>query len=503
MTTARRERTSWGGIACLLVIALLGVGEAPAAPAAKKLTPAELATRIDGHVAAGWKALKVTPAATAGDAEWVRRANLDLWGRIPDLPAVRDFLDDPAADKRARLIAALLKGDRYATHWAAVWRSSWLPEAREGRDSHVHAFEAWLRLQLRANRPYDRMARSVLGDDPAAANTGANSFYYAHEQKPEELASAASRLFLGVKIECAQCHDHPFAKWTRKQFWETAAFFGPAGAVTSPVTGKAVAARFLDGSAPKPGVPPREALADWVISRDNPYFARAAVNRVWEHLLGVGLVEPLGEEGEIQGNPSSHPELLVLLATQFAAHDFDLKYLIEAVMLSKPYHLSSRQTHASQADPSAFGRMRVRGLSPEQLFDSLVLAGGGKDDAAEYDARSLRAKFLRRFPNQGKRSEQQTSIPQALHLMNGKLVADATSLEHDTNLAAIAGAKTARTPRKVEQLFLVALSRKPTAAESARLVEYVDGGGPHKNPARALRDVFWALLESSEFSLNH
>ena len=503
MTSARREWTAGRGIACLLLASLSGAPEAPAASAAKKLTAAELAAGIDRHVAAKWETQKVTPAAPADDAEWVRRAHLDLWGRIPDLPTVRDFLDDPAADKRARLIVELLKGDRYATHWAAVWRATWLPEAREGRDSHFLAFESWLRLQLKANRPYDRMARSVLGDDPAAANTGAKSFYYAHERKPEELASAASRLFLGVKIECAQCHDHPNAKWTRKQFWETAAFFAPTGEVASPGTGKAVAARFLDGSAPKPGVPPREALADWVVSRDNPYFARAAVNRVWEHLLGVGLVEPLGEEGEIRGNPSSHPELLVLLATQFAAHDFDLQYLIEAVMLSKPYHLVSRQTHASQADPSAFGRMRVRGLSPEQLFDSLVLVGGGKDDAAGHDPRSPRAEFLRRFPNQGRRSEQQTSILQALHLMNGKLVADVTSLEHDTNLAAVAGAKAVRTPRKVEQLFMIALSRKPTAAESARLVVYVDGGGPHKDPARALRDVFWALLESTEFSSNH
>jgi hypothetical protein len=502
MTIARRERAVRGGVALLLAAALSWTPEAPAAPAAEKLSAAELAARIDGHVAAGWKTRKVSPTAPVGDAGWVRRAHLDLWGRIPDLPAVRDFLDDPAADKRARLIDTLLKGERYAVHWAAVWRASWLPEAREDRGALAPAFEAWLRLQLRDNRPYDRMARSLLAADPTA-DPGASSFYSAHQHKPENLASAASRLFLGVKVECAQCHDHKFAEWTRKQFWETAAFFGPAGEVAFPGTGKAVAARFLDGSAPKRGIPPREALADWIVSRDNPYFARAAVNRVWEHLLGVGLVEPVGEEGEVAGNPASHPELLDLLATQFAAHDFDLKYLIEAVMLSRPYHLSSRQTRASQADRRSFGRMRVRGLSPEQLFDSLVLAGGGKGEAARYDARSPRAGFLLRFPSQYKRSEQQTSILQALHLMNGRLVADAASLERDTNLAAVAGGKTARTPRKVEQLFLIALSRKPTAAESTRLVAYVDGGGPHGDPAHALRDVFWALLNSSEFSSNH
>ena len=492
MTTARP------GPVPLLLAALLWAPHAHAAPA-EKLAPAELAARIDAHLAAKWKALKVPPAAPAGDAEWVRRAYLDLSGRIPDLLAVRDFLDDPAAGKRARLIDTLLGGERYAPHWAAVWRAAWLPEAREGRDSANDAFESWLRLELKADRPYDRIVRSVLGDDPTSA-AGASWFASAYERKPENLASAGSRLFLGVKLECAQCHDHPSARWTRKQFWETAAFFAPPGGVAPPGGGKPAEARLPDGSAPKAGVPPREALADWVAARGNPYFARAAVNRVWEHLLGTGLVEPVGEEGE--GGRSGHPELLRLLATQFAAHDFDLKYLIRAVMLARPYQLTSRQTHPVQADPAAFGRMRVRGLSPEQLFVSLVLAGG-KDEAAGRDDLSARADFLRRFPRQGKRSEQQTSIPQALHLMNGRLVAEACSPERNPTLAAIAGSKAARTPRKVEQLFLVALARKPTAAESARLDEYVDRRGGRDAPAGALCDVFWALLASSEFSANH
>ena len=294
----------------------------------------------------------------------------------------------------------------------------------------------------------------------------------------------------------------PFAKWTRQQFWETAAFFGPAGEVRFLDTGAVVKARFLDGTAPEGAVPPRIALAEWVTSKTNPSFARAAVNRVWEYLLGTGLVEPVGEEGENADNRTSHPDLLDLLATQFAAHDFDLKYLIKAVMLSKPYQLSSRETHASQADPRAFGRTCVRGLSPEQLFDSLMVAGG-IGQAPETDSRSLRADFLQRFATQGKRSEQPTSILQALHMMNGKLVSDASSLEHNTNLIVIARGKTIRTSRKVEQLFLIALARKPTSAESTRLTEYVDRGGPTHDPVRALCDVFWALLNSGEFALNH
>jgi hypothetical protein len=329
-----------------------------------------------------------------------------------------------------------------------------------------------------------------------------------------------------VKLECAQCHNHPFAKWKRQQFWQLAAFFGqvrPGSArmvatktapgvveIEIPGSGKKVDARYPDGTTPTWKGAPHHTLAEWIVSRDNPYFARAAVNRVWEHLLGVGLVEPVDEEGP--DNPPSHPELLAVLAQQFAANGFDLKYLIRAITLSQAYQLSSKHTHASQADPRLFGRMRVRGLSSEQMFDSLVLATGGKDEVdlsagwtgfGRMPASTPRAEFLRRFPNQDKRTEQQTSILQALYLMNGKLVADATSLEHNRNLAIIAEAKSVRTSRRVEQLFLITLARKPSATESARLVRYVDAGGPQRDSARALCDVFWALLNSSEFCSQH
>jgi hypothetical protein len=225
--------------------------------------------------------------------------------------------------------------------------------------------------------------------------------------------------------------------------------------------------------------------------------------------MGTGLVEPLDEESA--DNPASHPELLDLMARQFAANDYDLKYLIEAITRSAAYARTSKQTHPGQSDGRLFARMRTRGLTPEQLFDSLALATGGADTepsapvygAAPFNPATPRADFLRRFPNQDRRSEQQTSILQALYLMNGTIVTDAVSLEKNENLRIIAQATSVRTPRRVEQLFLIALSRKPTAAESARLSRYVDRGGPTKDPARALCDVFWALLNSSEFCTNH
>jgi hypothetical protein len=339
-----------------------------------------------------------------------------------------------------------------------------------------------------------------------------------------------SRRLLGVRLECAQCHNHPFADWKRQQFWEFAAFFAgmnpqyiltrgglappapaPTGQIKIPGTDKVVKARFLGAKEDAKWTgDPRTALADWVVAKDNPFFARFAVNRLWEHLLGVGFTDPVEDEGTC--NAASHPALLGLLAQQFTLHEYDLKYLIKAILLTRAYQLTSRQTDPSQADAALFARRKVRGLSPEQLYDSLALATGQPDDEpppaamvarGAYGVNPTRADFLRRFPTPDRRAEQQTSILQALYLMHGKIVADATSLEHNRNLAVIAEGTSVRTPRRVEQLFLITLSRKPTAAESARLVKYVEAGGPTKQPAQALCDVFWALLNSSEFCANH
>jgi hypothetical protein len=495
----------------------------------EKLSALALATRIDEHLAARWKARKVTPAPRADDAELVRRLTLDLTGRIPDILAARDFADNPAKDKVGKLIDKLLADDRYATHFSNVWRSWFLPDSNDPQVMYlVPAFETWLRQQFKNKAAYNTMATAIITGQTAGAR-GADAFYQANQFKAESLASATSRLFLGVKLECAQCHNHPFAKWQRKQFWEFAAFFSGinnrsglrfgtgipqatttegTGEIKIPGTDKTVKARFLDGKMPKWKGDTRATLADWITTADNPYFARAAVNRYWEYLMGIGLVEPVDEESA--DNPASHPELLTLLAKQFAANNFDLGYLIRAITLSQAYQLSSKQTHPSQGDSRLFARRKVRGLSPEQLFDSLALATGQKDEEPVNPAffrgvnpASPRADFLRRFPGQAKRTEQQVSILQALYLMNGKIVADATSLEHNKNLAIIAQATTVRTSRRIEQLFLITLARKPTAAETARLVKYVDEGGPSKDSALALCDVFWVLLNSSEFCVNH
>ncbi|HMC65846.1 MAG TPA: DUF1549 and DUF1553 domain-containing protein, partial [Gemmataceae bacterium] len=496
-----------------------------------------MATRIDQLIEAGWAAKAVRPAAPADDAEFLRRAYLDLAGRIPRVAEVHEFLDDKLPNKRQRLIERLLKSPHYINHFTNVWRAQMLPQANNQQFQFLAVgFETWLRQRLRENVPYDELVREIL-TAPVAANRqprpGYNpsdvtpiAFYQANEMKAENLAASTSRLFLGVKLECAQCHNHPFARWSRQQFWEYAAFFAgvrpiapdnPFRAAREKAdereikiagTDKTVKARFLDESEPKwdDEISTRTTLAKWLTTAQNPFFARAAANRMWAHFFGIGLVEPADDLAD--DNPPSHPELLDELARQFAAHDFDFKFLIRAITASKAYQLSSAITEPSQLEPRAFARMPVKGLTAEQLFDSLALATGYREQASPnqrfgFNANDPRTVFQARFASQDKRTETQTSILQALALMNGKFIADATSLDRSETLLAVVEAPFLNTAERIDALYLATITRKPRPDEATRLVKYVESGGPKKNPKAALADVFWAVLNSSEFILNH
>jgi hypothetical protein len=473
-----------------------------------------VAGRIDSRIAVRWHEANVKPAAAADDATYLRRVYLDLVGHAPAVTEVRDFLDDPDSDKRVRLVESLLNTDAHARHFASAWRRILLPR---GPAPGFTTIEPWLQQQFRTNTPYDHMVREVLTGSPTSPAVG--GFYQALENKPENVAAAASRIFLGVRLECAQCHNHPTAAWKRQQFWEFAAFFSEVrapgqtttnrlGELTIPNTTKVVRARLLLGKTPAldAAKDPREVVAAWMTQPDNPFFARAAVNRVWAHFFGVGLVEPVDSLGE--DSQASHPELLDDLAKAFAASKFDMRFLIRAIAASKVYGLSSEQSGRGQDDPHLFTRAAVRGLTAEQLYDSLGVVIGTGAPASRMQAIGgasfqARADFLARFDSSENPVDAHTSILQALHLMNGKPIAEATSLRGNHYLRSVAEAKGGTSAQRIEELFMLTLARKPRPEESARLAKYVDSGGPRGDKARALTDVFWALLNSSEFALNH
>jgi hypothetical protein len=497
---------------------MISLAFAPGLRAADKDVDA-LAKKIDDQIASAWNK-DVKPAPSADDAEFFRRAHLDLAGRIPSLIEVRDFLDDDRPNKRRLWVDQILRADpddlsyqdAYVNHFINVWRYVLLAQTDQQGLNQQPALETWLRQRLKANVGYDHLVRELL-TQPIGGNwdqTGGSVavYYQANELKPENLAGSTARLFLGVRLECAQCHDHPFEKWTRTQFWEYAGFFtdlppqGPAGKALPrgeiKIAGqdKVVKARFLDGKEPdwkdRPGT--RSTLAEWMTAADNPYFARAIVNRMWTYFFGTGLVNPA--DGQEHTTPAAHSELLDELAREFVAHKYDVKFLIRAITASQAYQRTSVLSDPSQKDPRLFARMPLRGLSPEQLFDSLALA-------TEYqDHGGARRQFLARFSAQEHKIDYQTSILQALYLMNNEFIADRVNLEKNQTLATLARQRTS-TERKVESLYLVVLSRKPRPAESKRFVKYIEQGGPDGDPKKALTDVFWVLLNSPEFILNH
>jgi hypothetical protein len=497
--------------------------------ACQSLDAPALAARIDAHLAAKQARDQVQPARLAEDAEFFRRLCLDLIGHIPTVAELKDFLDDPRSDKRARWIDELLDGpdyaDPYARHFAAQWRRLLLARVPSYTGLYSPPLEAWLTKQFRANTPYNRLVRELLTQPDTA-------FYRAQQNKPEDIAGSTARLFLGIKLECAQCHDdRSGGPWTRTQFWELAAFFSnlppglPPGTtvlipdppkeagtarIQIPDTQTTVDARFLDGSRPRwrTGVQPPAVLADWLTAAENPWFARAAVNRLWHTCFGTGLIEPVDGLGNSDATPS-HPELLDELTQQFIAHGFDQKYLLRSILGSQAYQRTSALTHPSQKDPRQFARAVVRGLSAEQVYQSFLTATGYRSVPAAgsvpYREPAPLEQLLARFSDAHEQpTEKQLSIQQALFLMNGKLMDETISPARSRTLAAVVTAGEARpVAHRVEDLYLAVLSRRPRPREVEGLVRHLEETAPGEGRTQVFCDLFWALLNSTEFIVNH
>ncbi|MBT6156945.1 MAG: DUF1553 domain-containing protein [Planctomycetaceae bacterium] len=490
-------------------------------------------SRVDELLAAKWKVAVVEPGKPATDAQFLRRAYLDLTGVIPSPGEVRAFLADDKPNKRARLIEKLLDKPNHATHLANAWRDVMLPRTNNNNQlqfGRTAVFDRWLRGHFVDNTPYDKIVRELLTTGGQVNQTGPVLYYTTLELKPEKLAASTSEIFLGVQIQCAQCHDHPFDKWKQKDFWGYAAFFarlqqpaaqqraafrvveGTAGEVKLPDSDEVVPPKFLDAKeiAADSGIARRVQLADWITSPENPYFARATVNRAWSMLFGYGLVDPVDDFGD--HNPPSHPKLLDELAADFAEHDFNLRRLFRVLANTRAYSLTSEVIAGESVDPRLFSRMSIKSLSPEQVYDCLSEAvrlreAVGNTGATSAFGRQLdqrKQAFLAKFeaPAQ-RRTEFQSGIPQALTMMNGQFLVTATDVSRSDILAALIDASFFTNEERVEVLFLSALARFPEKAEREKFVAYVKTGGPTKDSKQALSDVLWALLNSSEFMLNH
>lgn len=525
LTMPRAPRIATGRAALGFLLAALAVhcggltadAQPPVGRGPARDSASDLVDTIDQHFGRRWQAEQIQPAEPADDAEFLRRVYLDLSGRIPRVADVREFLADPAPDKRARLVEQRLATPDYVRHFTHVWRDLLLSHSSADHKFLAPPLEAWLARQLRDNRPHDEFVRAILTAD--LTQPGAVTFFTAHELKPENLAAATSRLFLGVNLECAQCHNHPFAPWKQEQFWELAAAFagvrplradnpylpGPevmeVREIAVPGTNRRVHFRFLDGSQPggDPAVPARAQLARWLTAAENPYFARAAVNRTWAHFFGRGLVDPL--DALANHTATANGELLDALARQFAAQRFDARLLMRAIANSHTYQLSSRQSAASQRDSSAFARMAVRGLSGEQALASLAIATGlGSATAPAGGPAADLAGTVGGSATPDRSADAETTILAALALMNGRYVADATSVAGSHLLTAVTDGPFLEENARVETLFLATVSRFPTADEARQVRAFVD-----RQPDRCsgLADVLWALLNSSEFMTNH
>jgi hypothetical protein len=524
-----RFRLTLGLVLVAAAPALFAQAQAGDSPRDPSVADAQMRTRVDALLTTAWKDASIKPAPRATDAEFLRRAYLDLTGRIPRVSEARSFLDDRTPDKRARLIDALLASPGYPTHLADVWRQILLTDTPAADDAGASdGFENWLRNGFAENRSYAEMARELLLATGQASESGPALFYTALELKPEKIAASTSRAFLGIQIQCAECHNHPFDKWTKRDFWGYAAFFArvsqeggrampvsfvrdrDSGEVMLPNSREVIPARYLRGdiAGDKNGRTRRMLLAEWMTSPSNPYFARAAVNRVWSQLFGRGIVDP---PDDLRDDQSPRvPGLLGELSTYFISTNYDVRRLIRVLATTEAYQLSSEEA-SGQRPPELFAAMPLKVLTAEQLYTCVSVATWRPYDkilasAASSGARRAmtnRAAFVTSFraPSTGP-TEYLAGIPQALKLLNGRLVDDATDLERSDILAALE-APFMTDHDRVETLFLATLSRPPSPEIGQKFEAYVAAHAEVETKRRALGNILWALLNSAEFAVNH
>ena len=485
------------------------------------------------HIKAKLKEQDLKPSKRSTDAEFLRRVHLDLTGKIPTADEVLEFLKDKSKNKREKKIDSLIGSQPYVGYWTRLWMN-WLVN-REA-SNNLENLENWVQEALRNNMPYDHFVKALVTAKGDTRDNGAADFIARYDLDPVELTAHASRLFLGLPMQCAQCHDHKTEAWFQEDFFGVAAFFtgveriplyevtmdgrreevgayirdGTASPIHIPDTDTSVAPRFLDGKRYQ-GAPTleRQALAEWITGKDNPYFAKAIVNRIWAHFMGKAFVEPLDGFGEEY--PPSDPELLDTLADFFVIYDYDLQYLMRVILNTDAYQRTSATNKSNRDDDTYYSHAYIKPLDPEQFFYSMLQATGFVRLHYRRDPEGIEAmkrEYLERFIfllDNGENEEIEAfngTVPQALMMINGAMVNDSADTKARGSFLNYILDKWRAPGDRLERIYLNVLSRPPNSKERAYFKRYLDRS-LYRNKDLAYGDLYWALLNSAEFSLNH
>ncbi len=504
---------------------------------------------IDRHVFAKLRALRLLPSALASDSAFLRRAYLDVLGALPSTEETRAFLNEARPDKRARLVDQLLERPEFADFWALKWADLLRNEEKTLDRKGVQEFHHWIRQRLAEGKPLNEFARELIAARGSTYSYPAANYYRALRD-PMIRAEATAQVFLGVRLQCAKCHNHPFEQWTQNDYYSLAAFFprvqyrivennrrdrldthefdgeqivwvAREGEVQHPRTGQRMPPRFL--GAPTPPLADAEdrlrLLADWIAAPDNPFFARTQANRIWYHLLGRGIVDPIDDFRA--SNPPINGPLLEALAEELAAHQFDVRHLIRTILNSRTYQLVASPNETNRDDEANFSHALVRPLQAEQLLDALalVLDAPVRFTGSPRGVRAVQLPGVRAVRERGQRPtaadqflklfgkpdrlltcecerSDDTTLGQALQLTSGELVNEML-IEPNNRIGRLL-AEGKSDAEILEEFYLVALSRLPTPQEQHIASTLLQRA---KSRRIALEDIVWGLVNAKEFLL--
>jgi hypothetical protein len=493
---------------------------------------------LDEHLSAKLKLLRILPSGPCDDATFLRRASLDLIGLPPSPEEIRAFLADTSPDKRDRRVDALLGRPEYVDFWAMKWADRLGCNQRFTGHKGAFSYHRWIRDQIAANVPFDEFVRSIVtAGGPNYSNPAAS--FYRRIRNPEDAVETVSQVFLGLRLQCARCHNHVADRWTQDDYYGMAAFFSevrykdgpqffatynkeetvylrPGRELRQPRTGQVMPPKPLGD--PGPPIPEgddrRDALADWITSPDNPFFARAAVNRIWFHLMGRGIVDPVDDMRA--SNPPISEELLDALADDFISHGFDVKRTIRLICTSQAYQRSSEPNPFNGDDDRYFSRAIVSLLPAEVLLDAISLASGVPERlhhlppgtrAVEVPDGELSHPFLRTFGKPLRSEacecerERDSTLEQALQLVGGRTVHD--KVKEEQNRIGLLLSSGADDRQVVEELFLATLCRYPIEEETAMVADRLSGAADDADRRRIAEDLLWSLLNHPEFLFRH